>query len=192
MGRSTALRPWRKSLRVNGRLAPRSRSSQSFTPRRRSCSILRSLWQPRTLNRWRISGDGLLNCLAPRLHLRIRLEHRGDAERVPGTVGPPTSQRRLHAETRGHTREGRGHPDLLVTTKALEGTPRDVIVQEAADWKADLIVLGSHGHGRVRQALLGSVATGVAADAVCAVEIIRAGRRSITATDRERDLTLKS
>lgn len=89
-------------------------------------------------------------------------------------------------------RIGRGHPDLLVTTKALEGTPRDVIVQEAADWKADLIVLGSHGHGRVRQALLGSVATGVAADAVCAVEIIRAGRRSITATDRERDLTLKS
>jgi nucleotide-binding universal stress UspA family protein len=84
----------------------------------------------------------------------------------------------------------RAHPNLLVTTKVLEGTPRNVIVQEAADRKADLIVLGSHGHGRVRQALLGSVATGVAADALCAVEIIRAGRRSITATGGERDLAL--
>ena len=77
-----------------------------------------------------------------------------------------------------------------MTTKALEGTPRDVIVAEAADRQADLIVLGSHGHGRVRQALLGSVATGVAADALCAVEIIRAGRQPIKATDGERDLAL--
>ena len=72
----------------------------------------------------------------------------------------------------------RDHPTLAVTTKALEGTPRELIVQEAADWGADLIVLGSHGHGPLRQALLGSVATGVAADATCAVDIIRAGRQA--------------
>ena len=74
----------------------------------------------------------------------------------------------------------RGHPDLAITTKALEGTPRELIVQEAADWGADLIVLGSHGHGPLRQALLGSVATGVAADAGCAVEIIRASRQAVS------------
>lgn len=78
------------------------------------------------------------------------------------------------------TRLRRDHPGLRITTKALDGAPRDVIVQEAADWEADLIVLGSHGHGPLRQALLGSVATGVAADAVCAVEIIRAGRHSVS------------
>jgi nucleotide-binding universal stress UspA family protein len=72
------------------------------------------------------------------------------------------------------------HADLRITTKALEGSPRDLIVQEAADWGADLIVLGSHGHGPLRQALLGSVATGVAADAACAVEIIRAGRQAVS------------
>src|SRR5687768_6481801 len=43
-------------------------------------------------------------------------------------------------------RISRIHPDLKVITMALEGSPRDVIVQEAADWDADLIVLGSHGH----------------------------------------------
>jgi len=74
----------------------------------------------------------------------------------------------------------RDHPNLAITTKALEGTPRELIVQEAADWGADRIVLGSHGHGSLRQALLGSVATGVAADAACAVEIIRAGRQAVS------------
>ena len=74
----------------------------------------------------------------------------------------------------------RAHPHLAITTKALEGTPRELIVQEAADWGADLIVLGSHGHGPLRQALLGSVATGVAADAACAVEIIRASRQPVS------------
>jgi nucleotide-binding universal stress UspA family protein len=74
----------------------------------------------------------------------------------------------------------RDHPTLAVTTKALEGPPRELIVQEAARWGADLIVLGSHGHGPLRQALLGSVATGVAADAICAVEIIRAGRQAVS------------
>jgi nucleotide-binding universal stress UspA family protein len=77
-------------------------------------------------------------------------------------------------------RLGRNPADLRITTKVLEGPPRDVIVQEAADWGADLIVLGSHGHGPLRQALLGSVAAGVAADAACAVEIIRAGRDAVS------------
>jgi len=74
----------------------------------------------------------------------------------------------------------RAHPLLAITTKALEGTPRELIVQEAADWGADLIVLGSHGHGPLRQALLGSVAMGVAADAGCAVEIIRGSRQAVS------------
>ena len=77
-------------------------------------------------------------------------------------------------------RLGRNDADLRITTKVVEGSPRELIVQEAADWGADLIVLGSHGHGPLRQALLGSVATGVAADAVSAVEIIRAGRHAVS------------
>jgi nucleotide-binding universal stress UspA family protein len=71
-------------------------------------------------------------------------------------------------------------PALQVTTKAIDGVPHDVIVQEAETWGADLIVLGSHGYGRIRRALLGSVAAAVAVEAPCAVEIIRMGRAGVT------------
>jgi nucleotide-binding universal stress UspA family protein len=68
------------------------------------------------------------------------------------------------------------HPDLPVTTQTLDGVPHQVIVAEAERWHADLIVLGSHGYGPVRRAILGSVAAAVAVEAPCAVEIIRMGQ----------------
>lgn len=68
----------------------------------------------------------------------------------------------------------RSAPDLAVTTRILEGTPKDVIVEEAAAWGATLIVLGSHGHGRLRRMMLGSVAGAVVANAPCSVEVVRA------------------
>lgn len=70
-------------------------------------------------------------------------------------------------------------PGTLVTTTALEGRPQEVIIAEADEWGADLIVLGSHGRGPRTQALLGSVASSVAAEAPCAVEIIRLGRPAV-------------
>jgi nucleotide-binding universal stress UspA family protein len=71
-------------------------------------------------------------------------------------------------------------PTLRVTTRAIEGVPHDVIVQQAEEWGSDLIVLGSHGYGPVRRALLGSVAAAVAVEAPCAVEIIRMGKPAVT------------
>lgn len=79
-------------------------------------------------------------------------------------------------------------PQVSVTTKILEGVPHETIVQEADKWGADLIVLGSHGYGPVRRAVLGSVATGVAAEASSAVEIIRMDRPPVvTGSPRELD-----
>jgi len=65
-------------------------------------------------------------------------------------------------------------PDVSVTTKVMEGSPKDMIVEEAQDWGADLIVLGSHGYGRVRRVLLGSVASAVVVEAPCSVQVARA------------------
>jgi nucleotide-binding universal stress UspA family protein len=65
-------------------------------------------------------------------------------------------------------------PAVTVTTKIVEGVPKDMIVQEARDWGADLIVLGSHGYGRMRRMVLGSVASAVVAKAPCSVQVVRA------------------
>lgn len=53
------------------------------------------------------------------------------------------------------------------------GHPREVILDEAEKWGADLIVLGSHGYHGLKRFLLGSVSQAVATHASCSVEIIR-------------------
>jgi nucleotide-binding universal stress UspA family protein len=39
----------------------------------------------------------------------------------------------------------------------LKGTAADGIIEKALELKADIIILGSHGHGLLHKALLGSV-----------------------------------
>jgi nucleotide-binding universal stress UspA family protein len=46
-------------------------------------------------------------------------------------------------------------------------------VDEAEEWDADLIVVGSHGYQSWERMLLGSVSQSVAAHAECSVEIVR-------------------
>jgi nucleotide-binding universal stress UspA family protein len=53
------------------------------------------------------------------------------------------------------------------------GTPATAITRAANDWPADLIVIGSHGRGGMRRALLGSVAEGVMRNSPCPV-VVRA------------------
>lgn len=64
-------------------------------------------------------------------------------------------------------------PGILVTPLLREGRPKEVILEEAERWGADLIVVGSHGYGAVRRLFLGSVSLAVATGAPCSVEIVR-------------------
>jgi nucleotide-binding universal stress UspA family protein len=54
-----------------------------------------------------------------------------------------------------------------------EGTARLEIVDSAAEWHADLLVVGSHGRKGLDRFLIGSVSEYVARHAPCSVEIIR-------------------
>jgi len=58
-------------------------------------------------------------------------------------------------------------------TAVFEGNIRAVIIDIAADWHADLIVLGSHGRKGLDRFLLGSVSEFVTRHARCSVEIVR-------------------
>ena len=76
-----------------------------------------------------------------------------------------------HVVARAAERLGRA--GLSVETVVREGDPRTVIVDEATEWRADLIVVGSHGHTGLKRLLLGSVAHAVVAHAPCSVEVVR-------------------
>jgi nucleotide-binding universal stress UspA family protein len=56
------------------------------------------------------------------------------------------------------------------------GDIREVIIDSAAEWRADLIIVGSHGQRGIQRFLLGSVSEFVARHANCSVEIIRPPR----------------
>lgn len=59
------------------------------------------------------------------------------------------------------------------TTKLLRGDPTDEIVAYADNLDVDLIVVGSHGHGSLVSALLGSVSRGVLSETKRPVAVIR-------------------
>lgn len=65
------------------------------------------------------------------------------------------------------------HPDMLVERFLLRGRAASLIVQEARDFNADLIVVGNRGHGSIESMLLGSVSAEVVSHAPCAVLVAR-------------------
>lgn len=62
---------------------------------------------------------------------------------------------------------------LRISAEIIQGPPRQVIVEEAQKWGADLIVMGSRGLGAWNRLLLGSVSSAVVHHAKCSVEIVR-------------------
>ena len=62
---------------------------------------------------------------------------------------------------------------VTVTSKTVLGSPKSVILDEAENWKPDLIVVGSHGYPTWERLLLGSVSQAVVSHAKCSVEVVR-------------------
>ena len=59
------------------------------------------------------------------------------------------------------------------SVSVLLDPPKTIILNEAAEWGADMIVLGSHGDHGIDRLLLGSTSEAVATHAECSVEVIR-------------------
>jgi nucleotide-binding universal stress UspA family protein len=66
---------------------------------------------------------------------------------------------------------------FTVKTLVGVGDVREGIIDSAAEWHADLIVIGSHGLHGIRRFLLGSVSEFVVRHAPCSVEIVRTPAR---------------
>ena len=69
-----------------------------------------------------------------------------------------------------------GSEGVRVETGMTSGAPFAEIVRKAREWEADLIVIGTHGHGPVNHMLLGSVAEKVVRKAGCPVLTVRRGQ----------------
>jgi nucleotide-binding universal stress UspA family protein len=59
------------------------------------------------------------------------------------------------------------------TYAVVEGLAEDVILEEANNWHADLIIVGSHQRRGLNRLLLGSVSEAVLRKAPCSVEVLR-------------------
>jgi len=78
-----------------------------------------------------------------------------------------------------------------VNAQVVLDNPRHALPRAAKSWKADVILLGSHGRGAVGRLLLGSTAQAVLRHSECTVEIVRkpareendAGMRVLIPTD---------
>ena len=66
--------------------------------------------------------------------------------------------------------------DLTVTTEVLFGNAPGAIVEAASNHEADLIVMGTHGHGPLLHVLMGNVAERVVRTAPCPVLTVREPR----------------
>ena len=103
---------------------------------------------------------------------------------MPDTWGPPSDfYEKLEKAARDQAKTvvdkvvailgSRMGDGVTVTSVVMEGFPKEEILKEADRWKADLIVLGSHGYRGLKRFWLGSVSQAVATHATCSVEIIR-------------------
>ncbi|XP_058083431.1 universal stress protein A-like protein isoform X2 [Magnolia sinica] len=63
--------------------------------------------------------------------------------------------------------------NVKVEIKVENGDPRDVICEMSEKLKTDVLVLGSHGYGFIKRALLGSVSNHCAQNAKCPVLIVK-------------------
>ncbi|MBI3885257.1 MAG: universal stress protein [Opitutae bacterium] len=72
------------------------------------------------------------------------------------------------AEYHGRLRDA----GLDCSVAVRHGPPVEVIHEEATETKADYVIMGSHGHGKLYDFLVGSTASGVLKKAKCGVIII--------------------
>ena len=82
---------------------------------------------------------------------------------------------KMHAHAARNLRDGAAQQGVSLTVSSVISfeDPKQAIVHEAESWGADVIFVGSRGHGRLGRFVLGSVSAAVATRAHCSVEIVR-------------------
>lgn len=64
-------------------------------------------------------------------------------------------------------------PAIAVRGRYVKGNTKEALLDEAAKWGADLIMIGTHGYNPFERMWLGSVSRAITSHASCSVEIVR-------------------
>lgn len=84
----------------------------------------------------------------------------------------------------------RRYPHAAITEQVLDGIPKEIIVQTAKEWNADLIIVGSHGRAGISQFLLGSVSMSVLSASTCSVMIVKLPAQQTKKNEQAKDTAL--
>ncbi len=118
--------------------------------------------------------------LSKRLDCRLLLVSVAHVPLVPGVSGVPYGHDALRADAvhdaerllrRVRSEHGLG----LAETRVVVGDPVQALCSVAKDEGADLLVVGTRGHGPFRAAMVGSVSRGVVLRAPCPVVVVPRG-----------------
>jgi nucleotide-binding universal stress UspA family protein len=96
----------------------------------------------------------------------------GGAVPLPSDYNPKSDAQELVDEAAARVRDA--HPRIDVRATVVEGHPAPVLIE--ASGGADLLVVGSRGHGEFAGMLLGSVSEHCVTNARCPVVVVRNGR----------------
>jgi universal stress protein A len=88
-------------------------------------------------------------------------------------AGPDVQVRQALYDRLSHFAHSVRRPGLRIEVMLEEGAPVGVILAQAGELPADLIVMGTHGRGGLERLLLGSVTTKVLRHAPCPVLCVR-------------------
>lgn len=105
---------------------------------------------------------------------QIRAVHALDRPQLPAAVPAETPSVSQRHEEEGNAlvqgaRDRAEEHGVEASTHVREAEPGELLLDEAARWPADLLAVGTHGHGPLSRAVLGSVADRLVREAPCPV-----------------------
>ncbi len=112
--------------------------------------------------------------------LIVSVIEEGEVAAPPGRAGRRIDQLRQQRESAAQrVVDAARRRGVRATFLIWEGPAAQALMEAAAAEGVDLIVMGSHGRGRVGRLIFGSVSQAVAREAPCPVMVVRPGSRPV-------------
>lgn len=76
-------------------------------------------------------------------------------------------------------------PHISMKEEIVDGHPKEVLINRAKEWPADLMIVGSHGRTGIGQFFLGSVSMSVLSASPCSVMVVKLPKTDSSVHEKE-------